>query len=63
VPNKGYKYISSSGNGDKSRSDDGYSYPLRDAPANTPEETKRVERLIDRVLEEHRETIKKLADE
>jgi hypothetical protein len=40
-----------------------YSYPLREAPRNTPEETERVERIVERVVEEHGETIKKLADE
>jgi len=40
-----------------------YSYPLREAPRNTPEETERVERIVERVVEEHSETIKKLADE
>jgi hypothetical protein len=40
-----------------------YSYPLEDAPKNTPEDTERIERIIDRVIEEHRETIEKLADE
>jgi hypothetical protein len=39
------------------------SFPLREAPKNPREETERVERLVERVLEEHSETIKKLADE
>lgn len=39
------------------------SFRLSEAPESPPEQTERVERLIERVLEEHRETIEKLADE
>jgi hypothetical protein len=45
------------GRGDES------AFPLRDAPPNTPERTATIERLVERVVEEHSETLEKLADE
>jgi hypothetical protein len=38
-------------------------FPLRDAPPNTPERTAAIERIVERVVEEHSETLEKLADE
>lgn len=34
-----------------------------EAPENSPDRTERIERIVDRVVEEHRETLEKLADE
>jgi hypothetical protein len=42
---------------------DSHSFPLRDAPPNAPERTEKIERIIERVIEEHSETLEKLADE
>jgi hypothetical protein len=39
------------------------SFPLRDAPPNPPERTAEIERIVERVAEEHSETLEKLADE
>jgi hypothetical protein len=36
---------------------------ISDVPSNPPERTERVERLVDRVVEDHREALEKLADE
>ena len=36
---------------------------ISDVPSNSPERTARVERLVDRVVEDHREALEKLADE
>lgn len=56
------RYISTNENGGKPRRD-ADPFPRRNEPVNTPEQTERVERLVDRVLKEHGETIDKLADE
>lgn len=37
--------------------------PLASLPSNTPEESRRVQEIVKRVVEEHRETLEKLADE
>jgi len=42
--------------------DDGW-VRISDTPANPPEETERVEVIVKRVLEEHAETLEKLAAE
>jgi hypothetical protein len=56
------RYISINENGGKPRRPVD-PFPRRNEPVNTPEQTERVERLVDRVLKEHGETIDKLADE
>lgn len=40
-----------------------YTYPLSDAEPNEPERTKRIEDAVEKILEEHSEVFKKLADE
>jgi hypothetical protein len=54
------RYISINENGGTPRDDRA---ARRDVPENPPEETERIERLIDRLFEEHRETIEKLGNE
>ena len=40
-----------------------YSFPLREAPANEPERTEQIEQLVEKVYQQHGETLEKLADE
>lgn len=35
----------------------------REIPQNPPERTERIERVVEKVVEQHRETLEKLADE
>jgi len=56
------KYLTANGHGDTPR-ESASPFPLRDAPANGSERTERIERLGERIVEERRETIEKLADE
>ena len=58
-----YSHISVNGGRDLASRSAAGSFRLSEAPESPPEETERIERLVERVLEEHRETIEKLADE
>lgn len=43
--------------------DSPYPTALRDVPANPRERTEEIERLVDKVVEDHREALERLADE
>jgi hypothetical protein len=58
---RGQRYISVNGNGGKPRDDDPRT--KRDQPLTRPVEQERIGSILDRVLEEHRETIEKLGNE
>lgn len=61
MPRKGYRHLSVTGNGRKPRDDDA---PTKgDQAVTTPVENDRIGSILDRLLEEHRETIEKLGNE